>query len=46
MEWNYEGYIDSYGIPVFETPTEKVKDHMEILLTDGVIDYWKMKLKV
>ena len=23
MEWNYEGYIDSYGIPVFETPKEK-----------------------
>ena len=20
MEWNYEGYIDSYGYPVFETP--------------------------
>ena len=20
MEWNYEGYIDSYGLPVFETP--------------------------
>ena len=23
MEWNYEGYIDSYGIPVFETPKQK-----------------------
>ena len=20
MEWNYEGYIDSYGLPVFEHP--------------------------
>ena len=20
MEWNYEGYIDSYGLPVFDTP--------------------------
>ena len=20
MEWNYEGYIDAYGLPVFDTP--------------------------
>ena len=20
MEWNYEGFIDSYGLPVFDTP--------------------------
>ena len=29
MEWNYEGYIDSYGLPVFETPKKPVKDLME-----------------
>ena len=22
MEWNYEGYIDEYGTPVFDTPTK------------------------
>ncbi len=24
MEWNYEGFIDSYGLPVFETPEEEI----------------------
>ena len=40
MEWNYEGYIDTYGIPVFETPTKKTfgPDKYEIKI--GVIDYW------
>ena len=23
MEWNYEGYIDSYGFPVFNTPKKE-----------------------
>ena len=41
MEWNYEGYIDTYGIPVFETPRTKTigPDGHEITL--GVIDYWQ-----
>jgi len=40
MEWNYEGYIDTYGVPVFETPTKKTfgPDGYEIKI--GVIDYW------
>ena len=40
MEWNYEGYIDSYGLPVFDTPKEKTigPDGYEIEL--GVVDYW------
>ena len=24
MEWNYEGFIDAYGVPVFDTPSEKL----------------------
>ena len=41
MEWNYEGYIDTYGIPVFDTPRTKTigPDGYEITL--GVIDYWQ-----
>ncbi len=41
MEWNYEGYIDSHGTPVFDTPTEPViaPDGSKIDL--GVIDYWQ-----
>ena len=39
MEWNYEGYIDMYGIPTFETPNSKTygPDGYEIKI--GVIDY-------
>ena len=25
MEWNYEGYIDAYGVPVFNTPKNRLK---------------------
>ena len=41
MEWNYEGYIDSYGYPVFETPKSKTKgiDGQEIGI--GVIEHWE-----
>ena len=40
MEWNYEGYIDMYGLPAFETPKTKTygPDGHEIKI--GVIDYW------
>jgi len=41
MEWNYEGYIDSYGVPVFDTPKDLVKGPDGIPITLGVIDYWQ-----
>ena len=41
MEWNYEGYIDSYGIPVFETPKDLIKGPQGIPITLGVVDYWQ-----
>lgn len=40
MEWNYEGYIDSYGFPVFNTPKEEVEDPHGTKITQGVIEYW------
>ena len=40
MEWNYEGYIDSYGLPVFQDPTEKVFGPYGDEIKNGVIDYW------
>merc|ERR1711991_428757 len=36
MEWNYEGYIDSYGLPVFETPKDLVKGPQGLPITLGV----------
>ena len=41
MEWNYEGYIDSYGVPVFETPKEPKEDPHGQKIKLGVLDYWK-----
>ena len=41
MEWNYEGYIDSYGIPVFETPDIPAEDPHGQKIRIGVLDYWK-----
>ena len=41
MEWNYEGYIDSYGLPVFETPTEKKKGPDGHPIEIGVIEHWE-----
>ena len=40
MEWNYEGYIDSYGLPVFETPTEEKKGPDGFPIEIGVIEHW------
>ena len=40
MEWNYEGYIDSYGFPVFNTPKKEVEDPHGTKITQGVIEYW------
>ena len=31
MEWNYEGFIDSYGLPVFQTPQEEVLDTLSLI---------------
>ncbi len=41
MEWNYEGYIDSHGTPVFDTPTEPVTAPDGSKIDLGVIDYWQ-----
>ena len=40
MEWNYEGFIDEYGQPVFNTPEEEVLDPHGDTIEVGVIDYW------
>jgi hypothetical protein len=41
MEWNYEGYIDSYGVPVFDTPKQPVEDPHGTKISLGVIEYWQ-----
>ena len=41
MEWNFEGYIDEFGFPVFETPKTPVMGVDGELIKMGVIEYWK-----
>ena len=41
MEWNYEGFIDIYGFPVFETPLKPIKGADGNLIEIGVIEHWQ-----
>jgi hypothetical protein len=41
MEWNYEGFIDSYGLPVFDTPDEPIEGPQGELIDIGVIEHWQ-----
>jgi hypothetical protein len=40
MEWNYEGFIDSYGMPVFETPQKSCVGPYGDAIDVGVIEHW------
>ena len=41
MEWNFEGYLDEYGFPVFDTPENPIKGIDGELIDTGVINYWE-----
>ena len=41
MEWNYEGFIDKYGVPIFDTPKTPVTSIDKSEVDIGVIDYWQ-----
>ncbi len=41
MEWNYEGYIDTYGYPVFDTPKQGVEGIDGQKIEIGVIEHWE-----
>jgi len=45
MEWNYEGYIDMYGAPVFDTPDKPVLDTYKDKIEQGVIEYWENEVE-
>ena len=45
MEWNFEGFIDSYGIPVFNTPEKPVKDNQGDNIDVGVIEHWENEVE-
>ena len=41
MEWNMEGFIDRYGMPVFKTPEVPITGVDEGIISMGAIDYWQ-----
>ena len=41
MEWNYEGFIDEYGQPAFNNPSDDVYGPHGELIDVGVIDHWQ-----
>ena len=45
MEWNFEGYIDEYGFPVFNTHTKQVKDSYGDIIEAGVLDSWENEVE-
>ena len=44
MEWNMEGFIDRYGLPVFRKPEEKTIGVDGEIIENGAIDYWEAEV--
>ena len=45
MEWNYEGYLNTYGFPVFKTPKKPVKSIDGSNIEIGVISHWENEVE-
>jgi len=44
MEWNMEGFIDRYGMPVFRKPEEKTIGIDGEVIENRAIDYWEAEV--
>ena len=45
MEWNYEGFIDCYGYPVFDIPEKETVDAFGDVIDQGVIEHWNNEVE-
>ena len=45
MEWNYEGFIDEHGYPVFDNPNTDVLDPDGELIDYGIIEHWNNEVE-
>jgi hypothetical protein len=45
MEWNMEGFIDIYGMPVFRKPTKHIRGVDGEMIDNGAIDYWEAEVE-
>ena len=41
MEWNMEGFIDRFGMPVFRAPEKPVLGVDGEMISQGAVDYWE-----
>jgi len=44
MEWNMEGFIDRYGMPVFRKPEKKTVGVDGEIIDNGAVDYWEAEV--
>jgi len=44
MEWNMEGFIDIYGMPVLRKPSQPVRGIDGNWIMNGAIDYWEAEV--
>ena len=45
MEWNYEGFMDTFGSPIFDTGKNRVKGVDGFEITTGVIEHWENEVE-
>jgi len=44
MEWNMEGFIDMYGMPVLYKPEKPIKGIDKAMIINGAVDYWEAEV--
>jgi len=45
MEWNMEGFIDIYGMPVLKNPTKPIRGIDGEMISQGAINYWENEVE-
>lgn len=45
MEWNMEGFIDRYGMPVLRKPSSPARGVDDNWIMNGAIDYWEAEVE-
>ena len=45
MEWNYEGFMDTFGLPVFTSGQDQKKGIDGLPITVGVIEHWENEVE-
>ena len=45
MEWNFEGYIDKYGMPVLNTPNRPIEGNDGEYINTGAVNYWENEVE-